>query len=540
MLDHEPPERGSSRPNPRSPRGRRTRAFRLLFVVFPLCAVGLLALVAWRSHASTPRASGAAATLLGNPRLASQSDSEPAGRSEAFPFVAQRSGIAAAIYLHTARSNAAHTVQVGIYSDAGGRPGRRLAAGSISRPRAGRWTKATIPHLKVRAGATYWLAVLGSGGRVAYRDERAIGCHSQEAAQTGLHALPAVWKPGRGWSTCFISTYVSGKPTSAPSVAAPPPGPIATRDCFSAPGRCGYPDPTYGNVGASGPCTSLTPSGPVTSTSAGQTIQDLNVFGTITINRPNVTVRNVCVSYNGGSQSGSVAVQILSGAGNTLIENSTIAGYGSGATDSIEMGLKNWSSQPATLSHDYIYNCGECIHDGPWAVNDSYVISNGMQNTGEHYEAVYYNNDVPGAMTFNHDVLLNPQAQSGVLFSDDTTSNSTCAVNLAVKNSLVAGGGGMVSWCGKTTSVGSAVMDIENNHFARCTTPPVTKTGDGGSDCSGATSSAIGSGADSHGYWPFGGHYSGNGMLYCGRPGQIWTGNVWDDNLATLRCTNNG
>ena len=528
---------------------------RLLLIVGLLASMVALGGVVERGDQLSAARRTPATMLLGNASLAAKRHQARAGHSKAFRFSAIRTGMANSVHLYVGRSNKARTVIAGIYTNARGRPGRLMSSGSVRSPTAGRWVLISISPVLLQHGHRYWLAILPLHGTLAYREQPSGACLSADRSRPRLQVR---WRARANLGSCRLSAYVSGGPSQgslgstgagpgspggSPSSGSPSGGGgggggVATSNCFSAPGRCGYPDPNYGNVGAS--CPALPASGSITTSVAGQVIQNLNVAGTITVNEPNVTINNVCVISNGGSGGGSSVVQIGDSASNTVIENSTIAGAGSGASNSVDMGVYNHSSQPATLSHDYIYNCGECIHDGPWAVNDSYVISNGMQNTGEHYEAVYYNNDVPGAMTFNHDVLLNPQAQSGVLFSDDTTSNSTCAVNLAVKNSLVAGGGGMVSWCGKTTSVGSAVMDIENNHFARCTTPPVTKTGDGGSDCSGATSSAIGSGADSHGYWPFGGHYSGNGMLYCGRPGQIWTGNVWDDNLATLPCTNNG
>lgn len=326
-----------------------------------------------------------------------------------------------------------------------------------------------------------------------------------------------------------------------PSDPRPLPRSIASRTatgCFASPGRCGYPDPRRQTVGPAQACRALTPSASITTSAARQTIQDLDVTGTITVNRPRVTIRNVCVTANGGSASGSVALQVLNGADHTRIEDTTIRGAGAGPRNSVDMAVKNWSGKPATLSHDYLYNCGECIHDGPWQVADSYVISNGMQHTGEHYEAAYYDNDVPApGMRFEHDVLLNPEDQSGVIFSDDTTPNRTCAVNLTVQDSLIAGGGGMISFCGKTDAVGRAIMRIVDDRFARCRTRPITVARDGGTDCSGNRGTGIAAGADSHGYWPRGGHYATNGMKYCRARQSVWIHNVWDDNARALRCS---
>jgi hypothetical protein len=50
------------------------------------------------------------------------------------------------------------------------------------------------------------------------------------------------------------------------------------------------------------------------------------------------------------------------------------------------------------------------------------------------------------------------------------------------------------------------------------------------------TRDSIGSGADSHGYWPDGGYFGVEADVYCTGAGQTWTGNVWDDNGATGGC----
>jgi hypothetical protein len=149
------------------------------------------------------------------------------------------------------------------------------------------------------------------------------------------------------------------------------------------------------------PCSSLTASGSVTTSSAGQVIENLNIAGTLTIQTPDVIVRNVCVTSAGSgvAADGSIAVQVLNGAKDTLIENTTITAPNN-TTAGLDLGIKNWSSEPATLSRDYISNCGECVHDGPWTVKDSYVIANVMLSPGprgsEHTEDVYYDDNVPG------------------------------------------------------------------------------------------------------------------------------------------------
>ena len=133
----------------------------------------------------------------------------------------------------------------------------------------------------------------------------------------------------------------------------------------------------------------------------------------------------------------------------------------------------NQNGGAATLNHSYLHSCGECIHDS-WTANDSYVISDGMQGTTDHVEDVYY--DSPGGGSFNHDVLLNPESQTAVIFGDNTRGGA-CASQLTLTDSLIAGGELSVWSCGgmKSSAVGTSKINISDNAWARCTTPPVQK-----------------------------------------------------------------
>jgi hypothetical protein len=64
-------------------------------------------------------------------------------------------------------------------------------------------------------------------------------------------------------------------------------------------------------------------------------------------------------------------------------------------------------------------------------------------------------------------------------------------------------------------------MTIANNRFARCLGAHQYEPESGGTLCAG--------GSDSHGYFPFGGFFFPAADIYKGS-GQVWEGNVWDDN----------
>jgi chitodextrinase len=341
----------------------------------------------------------------------------------------------------------------------------------------------------------------------------------------GSHKLTAIAKDAAGNSTTSntITVNVSNSGTT------PPP----TSSCFSSPGSCGYPDPASKNVGVAN-CSALTASGSVTAQTAGQTIQNLNITGTITISANNVTVNNVCVTDNASGKIGSSAIFVNSGVTGTVINNSTVSGANT-SNQSVEAVISNGNSGPSgTASKDNLLNCGECIH-GNWTVNDSYVTANGMVGTGDHLEDWYFND---GTVSANHDTMLNSQGPTAILFGDTRSGGGGAADNhITFTNSLVAGGGFMFYPYGNASSVGTGTINISNNRFARCLLNGAAAVTDsaGGRVCPGV---AIGTN-DGHGYYPYGGYF-GVADFYSSGSCQTWSGNFWDDNQATVNISDGG
>jgi hypothetical protein len=244
----------------------------------------------------------------------------------------------------------------------------------------------------------------------------------------------------------------------------------------------------------------------------------------VTVTASNVTFTNDCISANGGSRSGSRVVTIANGAAAPRIEHSTI--YGSNSTSqSVEEALNNNYSQPgAVADHDYIYNCGECVH-GPWKLTNSYVTSN-ANISGEHYEDIYCSD---ATFVAEHDVLINPHEQTANLFCDTRGGGGGAADNhITLTNSLLAGSGFSVYPDGNSSSVGSSTMTITGNRFARCLSTSVYNPASGGTSCA--------NGPDSNGFFPKGGYFGIAAATYCSGANQVWTNNVWDDNGASVGC----
>jgi hypothetical protein len=295
---------------------------------------------------------------------------------------------------------------------------------------------------------------------------------------------------------------------------------MKTRNCFPAPGACGFPDPLYGTVGVPKSAT-LTKSASLTITTAGMTVHDLEISGSITVNAKNVTLRNIKLTV-ADDGSGTAGVSIENGASGTTIEDSTL--MGAGTTSSPESAIFNHYGETLTLTRVYLYNFADPI-EGPVTVNDSYIDANGTYGSGSnvaHIEDIYVSDDT---VSVDHSVLFNPSGQTATIFMD--TSSDVGDDHLTLTNSLVAGGGWTLYPSAKSTSVGTATMNVSNNRFARCLGTP---------DFDGSGTTCKG-GPDMHGYYPNCGYYGVAADDYCPPiAGQVWSGNVWDDDSSTIPC----
>lgn len=159
--------------------------------------------------------------LLGLDSIQGFADNDAAGEAEAFPFTATASGHAGTVTLYVDSDSRATTLEVGVYSDASGNPGTLLASGSLDALRPGAWNTVTFgSNPTLNSGTPYWVALLGIGGRIDFRD-RSTGQCSQSNATTDLADLPPTWSPGTSWPTCSLSAYVSAtsSDTAAPSAS---------------------------------------------------------------------------------------------------------------------------------------------------------------------------------------------------------------------------------------------------------------------------------------------------------------------------------
>jgi hypothetical protein len=164
------------------------------------------------SGGSHDQAVAASTVLLGEDAVEPQSDFLAAGRAEAFSLQAGASGVARTVHIYIDTANAAQTLVVGLYTNVNGHPGVRLRTASVWIAKAGAWATVSIYKLKIVSGATYWLAILGKGGTLRYRDRAHGPCESETSAQSSLRHLPSSWRSGTLYADCPVSAYVTSAP----------------------------------------------------------------------------------------------------------------------------------------------------------------------------------------------------------------------------------------------------------------------------------------------------------------------------------------
>lgn len=333
----------------------------------------------------------------------------------------------------------------------------------------------------------------------------------------GSHTLTAVAKDAAGNTATSSSVTVTVSNSTASGSGSG--GVTKSSDCFSDPSACGYPDATNTGVPAG---TTLTPSGSITASTAGEVINAKDVTGNIEIDANNVTVENTRVTLNSGScgpttSCGNSEIRINEGVTGTVIKDSELR-TASGIT--CEHDIRNTSSGTVQIIGDYLHGCDSNLYNvGNATMTDTYGLSK-IDISNDHVENIYFDDST---MTVEHSTLFNPVEQTAVVFGNSnggSGDNNACKNHLTVDNSLFAGGGFTLYPCAHASTAGSSNTSVTNTHFARCVTTPVYHSNGGNTTCQG--------GPDSNGYYPGSGNYGVAAYFFS--KATTWTGNTWDDN----------
>ncbi len=168
-------------------------------------------------------ASASADPVLGNTAVEHGRDYNGDGIAEAFPFTSSSGGYTDQASVYVGGDSAATGLVVGLYADNGGAPGTLIAQAWLTSPVSHAWNNLPFPIAPVSAGTPYWLAILGTGGQLNFRDDATDGsCQSVTSDPTSV--MPTSFTDS-WWNTCNVSAYLSLQPTSDPpapaSVSAP-------------------------------------------------------------------------------------------------------------------------------------------------------------------------------------------------------------------------------------------------------------------------------------------------------------------------------
>jgi hypothetical protein len=154
---------------------------------------------------ATGRPRAVAGALLGNRTIEPRVVALPAGAARAYRSRAATGGRVAGLGVYLARPSARARIALGLYRDGGGRPGTRIAAATLTRPRTG-WNAVAL-SARVAAGRSYWIAVLATRGHVGLRAAPGTSCGAWRARLGG--ALPVRWRAGAPASGCPASVYAA-------------------------------------------------------------------------------------------------------------------------------------------------------------------------------------------------------------------------------------------------------------------------------------------------------------------------------------------
>jgi hypothetical protein len=163
----------------------------------------------------------ASTVLLGDTNVEATGDGGT-GTSEAFGYTAGASGTATAISVYLDSTSG---VRVGLYADSSGKPGTRLAQGSVSSNSAG-WVSVTLStSVQVSAGTRYWLAIASSSSTTSlgYRDNGTSGS-TLDYSGSGLSDPYSI---AGHWNSNPASVYLTGTASSSTSSNTSIAGPTA-------------------------------------------------------------------------------------------------------------------------------------------------------------------------------------------------------------------------------------------------------------------------------------------------------------------------
>jgi hypothetical protein len=149
--------------------------------------------------------------VMGDDTLQPWVEYRPQGTAEAFQTVPAESGIITQIWVYLDAGSTATELSAALYKNRSGHPGTRMAQGRLSNLKAGAWNAIPVSAVPVTAGRPYWIAILGTEGQVAFRDQAGASTGLTEtSASKELKKLPYKWKGSATKQNASLSAYGKG------------------------------------------------------------------------------------------------------------------------------------------------------------------------------------------------------------------------------------------------------------------------------------------------------------------------------------------
>ena len=303
----------------------------------------------------------------------------------------------------------------------------------------------------------------------------------------------------------------SASPSPHPTTSSPKPV-LRHNNCGPSPHRCGYPDQTNTGVPqgvalravpgqvSSGPGWSYS-DGSVNITAAGTVFEGFSVKGSVNVMASNVTVKNVSIS-NSGNDIGGDGVNLVNNPSGVTIEHTNISSpYGTHGFKGIFAGIKDIQGNAhgtRVVANDIAdASTGVQIYAG--LIRDNYIHDVSFADSGSHLNGTTSNGStVP--LRIVHNTVFNPNDQTDAisLFEDFGVE-----ANVIIHNNLVAGGGYAIYGGQNPGGPKAYNIRITNNRFSTI-------------------------------YYPQCGSFGYIAAFDAGGPGNVWSGNVWDNTGASV------
>lgn len=330
------------------------------------------------------------------------------------------------------------------------------------------------------------------------------------AGLTGIFALGPFQNCSKNFESATSPSIDSGS-SSEPGSSNPPPAPTpvspsGAKNCALNPNSCGYPDATNTGIEfgvtlqrvpqdvSSGTGWHYDSRGWISVDTDGAVFNGYSVDANIDVTANNVTISNVRSTV--GGETFGISLRHTQ---NVTVRNCEIGPPDIVGRGRLLVAIKDiyGDADGTQILKNNIYHASTGIQVYAGLVKDNYVHDMGY-NSGDHVNGLTVNGGTT-PMTIQHNTIFNQLSQTDAisLFQDFGVE-----ANKIIDDNLIAGGGYTIYAGGGDKGVASHIQ-VTNNRISRI-------------------------------YFPNGGDFGPATAYEPAAPGNVWSGNVWDDTNAVI------